>query len=65
MLRGFISSKLVVLSTLVFTYSNVSNSHIRQYQGPTLWVCCANPIKLIVAWLFPDHTIKGKWQKRI
>jgi len=34
MLHGLNFSKLVFLSTLVFTYSNASNYHILQYQGP-------------------------------
>jgi len=35
MLHGFNLSKLVsFLSTQVFTYSNASNYHILQYQGP-------------------------------
>jgi len=38
----------VFLSTLLFTYSNASNSHILQYQGPMLYVCGAHPIKLIL-----------------
>jgi len=33
------------LSTLVFTYSNSSDSHTLQYQEPVLWVCGANPIR--------------------
>jgi len=36
MLHGFNFSKLALLSTLIFAYSNASNSHILQYQGPTL-----------------------------
>jgi len=60
MLHGFNFSKLVLLSTLIFMYSNAGNSHILQYQGPILWVCGAHPIKLIVAWLVPDRAIKGK-----
>jgi len=35
------------LSYCSFTYSNASNSHIVLYQGPTLRVCGAPPIKLI------------------
>jgi len=38
------------LSTLVFTYSNASNSHILQHQRPTFVVCGAHTIKLIVTW---------------
>jgi len=38
MLHIFNFSKLDYLSTLVFTYSNASNSHILQYQGSTLFV---------------------------
>jgi len=36
MLHGFNFSKLVLLSTLIFTYSNASNSQRLYYQGPTL-----------------------------
>jgi len=36
MLHGFNFSKLVFLSTLVFTYSNTSNSQLLNYQGPIL-----------------------------
>jgi len=32
MLHGFSFSKLVLLSTLIFTYWNASNSHILQYR---------------------------------
>jgi len=39
---------LFFLSALVFTYSNASNSHILQYQGPMLYMSDAHPIKLIV-----------------
>jgi len=53
------------LSRLVFTYSNASNSHILQYQGPILEECGVHPIKLIVTWHFPDRAIKGKSQRRI
>jgi len=31
MLHGFNLSKLVLLSTLIFTYSNASNSQLLQY----------------------------------
>jgi len=48
MLYGFNFSKLVLMSTLIFTYSNASNSQLFQYQGPILQVCGAHPIKLIV-----------------
>jgi len=34
MLHGVNFSKLVFWSTIVFTYSNASNSHILQNQGP-------------------------------
>jgi len=47
----FIFRNLCSLSTLVFTYSNASSSHIPQYQGPMLQVCSAHQIKLIVTWL--------------
>jgi len=33
MLNGFNFSKLVLLSTLIFTYSNASNSQLHHYQG--------------------------------
>jgi len=33
MLHGFNFPKLIFLSTLVFTYSNASNSQLLQYQG--------------------------------
>jgi len=36
MLHGFNFSKLVFLSTLIFTYSNASNSQLFQNQGPIL-----------------------------
>jgi len=36
MLHGFNFSKLVLLSTLTFTYSNASNSQLLRYQRPTL-----------------------------
>jgi len=36
MLHGFNFSKLVLLSTLIFTCSNVSNSQLLHYQGPIL-----------------------------
>jgi len=48
MLHGFNFSKLVLLSTLIFTYSNASNSQLLQHQGPILWVCGAHPIKLLL-----------------
>jgi len=60
MLHGFNFSKLVLMSTLIFTYSNSSNSQLLQYQGPILQVCGAYPIKLIVTSLVPDRAIKGK-----
>jgi len=53
------------LSTLVFTYSNASNSHILHYQGLLLQVCGAPPIKLIVTSLVPYRALKGKSQERI
>jgi len=46
---GFNLSKLVLLKTLAFMYSNASNSQLLQYQGPILYVCGAHPIKRIVA----------------
>jgi len=45
--NGFNFSKLVLLSTLIFTYSNASNSQILHYQGfysgiwRTAWQECA------------------------
>jgi len=33
MLHGFGFTKLVLLSTLIFTYSNASDSQLLQYQG--------------------------------
>jgi len=36
MLHGLHFPKLVLLSTLLFTYSSASSSHILQYQGPIL-----------------------------
>jgi len=65
MLHGFNFSKVMFMSTLVFTYSDPSNSHILQFQGHILQVCNAHPIKLIVTWLSTDRVIKGKLQKRI
>ena len=38
MLHGFNFSKLGLLSTLIFTYSNASNSQLLPYQGPTYTV---------------------------
>jgi len=63
MLHEFNFSELVVLSTLVFTCWNVSNSHIFQYQEPILQVCGVQPIKLIVAWLSPDRARKENHKK--
>ena len=60
MLHGFNFSKLFFLPTLVFTHSKASNCHILQHHGPTLQVCGAHPIKLIVTWLVPDRAIKKK-----
>jgi len=36
MLYGFSFTKLVLLSILIVTYSNASNSQFRQYQDPIL-----------------------------
>jgi len=36
MLHGFNFAKLVLLSTLIFTYSNASHSQLLQCQGPIL-----------------------------
>jgi len=36
MLYGFNITKLVLLSILIFTYSNTSNSQLLQYQRPIL-----------------------------
>jgi len=36
MLYEFHFTKLVLLSILIFSYSNASNSQLLQYQGPTL-----------------------------
>ena len=63
MLHGFNFSKLVLLSTLIFTYWNACNSQLLQYQRPMLQGCEAHPIKLIAAWLVPDRAVKGKSQK--
>ena len=65
MLHEFYFTKLVLLSILIFTYSNASDSQFLQYQWPILQVCGAHPIELIVTWLVPDHAIKGKSQKRL
>jgi len=48
MLNGFNFSKLVSLFTLIFTYSNASNSQLLYYQGLLLRVRGAHPFKLIV-----------------
>jgi len=48
MLHEFNFTKLVLLAVLFFTYCNASNSQLLQYQGPTLHVCGAHQIKLIV-----------------
>jgi len=58
MLPGFNFSKLVLLSTLTFTYSNASNSQFLHYQAPIFGVCCAHRIKLIVTWLF--HIVQSR-----
>jgi len=55
--------KLVLLSTLIFPYSNASNSQLRHYKGPILSMCGAHPFKLIATWLIPDRAIKGISQK--
>jgi len=60
MLHGFNFSKLVLLSTLIFAYSNASNSQLLHYQGPIVYVCGAHQTKVIVTWLVPDRVIKGK-----
>jgi len=52
------------LSTLIFTYSNASNSQLH-YNGLLLSAYGAHPIKLIVTSVVPDRAIKGKSQKRI
>jgi len=44
-------------------YSNASNSQLLKYQGPMLYVCGAQPIKLIVMWLVPDRVIKENHEK--
>jgi len=36
MVHGFNLSKLVLLSRLIFAYSNASNSQLLHYQGPIL-----------------------------
>jgi len=47
MLHGFNFSKLVLLSTLIFMYSNASSSQLFNNQGLLLQVCGAHPIKLV------------------
>jgi len=63
MLHGFAFSKLLLLSALILSYSNASNSQLLQFKGPVLWVGGAHPIKLIVTRLVPDRAINGKSQK--
>jgi len=46
MLNGFNFSKLVLLSKLIFTYSNTSSSQLLNYHGLLLYVCAAHPFKL-------------------
>jgi len=54
MLNGGDFSKLVLLSTLAFTYSNASNSQLLHCQGLLFWAYGARPIKLKVTWLVLD-----------
>jgi len=65
MLNGVNSSKVVLLSTLIFPYSNASDFQLPHYNGLLLWVYGAHPIKLIATSVIPDRAIKGKSQKRI
>jgi len=65
MLNGFNFSKLVLLSTLIFAYSNTSNSQLHHCQGLLLYMCAAHPFKLTATWLVPDRAVKEKSQKRI
>ena len=64
MLHGFSFLKLVMLSTLIFTYWNASNSHIFNTGTYTLSVR-RTPNQMIVTWIFPDRAIKGQSQKRL
>jgi len=48
MVNGCDFSKLVLLSTLAFTYSNASNSQLLHCQGLLIYVYGARPIKLKV-----------------
>jgi len=65
MLNGFNLSKLVLLSTLIFPYSNASDFQLPHYNGLLLQVYGARPIKLIATSVVPDRAIKRKSQKRI
>jgi len=65
MLNGFNLLKLILLSTLIFPYSNASDSQLPHYNGLFLQVYGARPIKLIATSVVPDRAIKGKSQKRI
>jgi len=65
MLNGFDLSKLVLLTALIFPYSNVSDSQLPHYNGLLLQVNGPHPIKLIATSVVPDRVIKGKSQKRI
>jgi len=62
MLNGFNLSDLVLLSTLIFMYSNASNSQLLHYNGLLPQVYGTHPIKLIVTSVVPDSAIKGKSQ---
>jgi len=50
-------------SFYIFQCQSFSHSSIPGTYTPILKVCGAHPIKLIVAWLFPDRAIKGKSEK--
>jgi len=63
MLNGFNFSKVVLLSTLIFTYSNTNNSQLLHYQGLLLYVGAGHPFKLTTTCLVPDRAIKENLKK--
>jgi len=63
MLNGCDFSKLVLLSTLAFTYSDSSNPQLLHCQGLLIYVYGARPIKLKVTRLVLDRGIKENHKK--
>jgi len=66
MLHWFNFSKLVffVNTSFYVQYSNASNSHISQYQGPILLVCGAQPIKTDRDVTLPRSSYQRKTTKK-